>query len=106
MKEMNASAGSKNDISTKVFSKCSNIISRKVAGELFLVPVRGKLADMQKIFTLNPVGEHIWQELGSGKSLIDIRNSIIEEFNVTEEEADADLQDFIKELLSAGLIKE
>ena len=103
---MNSSAGSDNDICNKIFHKGPDIISRRIAGELFLVPVRGKLADMQQIFTLNPVAEFIWQELETRKSLNDIRSRIVEEFTVTEEEAQADLQDFIAELLNAGLIRE
>jgi len=103
---MNSSAGSDNDIRNKIFHKGPDIISRRIAGELFLVPVRGKLADMQQIFTLNPVAEFIWKELETRKSLNDIRSRIVEEFTVTEEEAQADLQDFIAELLNAGLIKE
>jgi hypothetical protein len=71
-----------------------------------LVPVKGKLADMQQLYTLNPVAEYIWQELGAQKSLKDVRNGIIEQFIVTEEEADSDLQAFVSELLEAGLIKE
>lgn len=103
---MNSSAGSDSDILNKIFHKGPDIISRRIAGELFLVPVRGKLADMQQIFALNPVAEFIWNELETRKSLSDIRSRIVEEFTVTEEEAQADLQDFIAELLSAGLIKE
>jgi hypothetical protein len=95
-----------NEIRNKVFQKNADIVSRKIAGELFLVPVKGKLADMQQLYTLNPVAEHIWQELGAQKSLNDIRNSIIEKFEVTEEDADSDLQEFISELLEAGLINE
>lgn len=103
---MNTPAGSGNDIWDKVFNKDTDIISRKIAGELFLVPVRGKLADMQQIFTLNPVAEQIWQELGAGKSLKEIRSIIIEEFDVKEEEADSDLQEFVAQLIKAGLIRE
>lgn len=103
---MKTLATSENDIWDKLFKKNEDIVSRKIAGELFLVPVKGKLADMQQLYTLNPVAEHIWQDLGTQKSLKYIRDGIVEEFNVTKEEADSDLQEFISELLEAGLIKE
>ena len=103
---MNTLDTSENDFWDRLFNKNGDIVSRKIAGELFLVPVKGKLADMQQLYTLNPVAEYIWQELDAHKNLEDIRDGIIEEFIVTKEEADSDLQEFISELLGAGLIKE
>jgi hypothetical protein len=103
---MNDTDTSGNNILNKVFVKDADIISRRIAGELFLVPVKGKLADMQQIYTLNPLAEYIWHEMESGENLNNIRSSIIEKFDVTEEAADSDLREFISELLNAGLIKE
>jgi hypothetical protein len=103
---MEALNNTENEIRDKVFEKNADIVSRKIAGELFLVPVKGKLGDMQQLYTLNAVAEYIWQELGAQKSLKDILDGIVEEFNVTKKEADSDLQGFISELLEAGLIKE
>lgn len=90
----------------KIFSKNEQIVSRKIAGELFLVPIRGKLADMQQIFTLNPVGEYIWRELDNQKPLKDICNGVISTFEVGEKQAESDIADFIHELLDSDLIKE
>jgi hypothetical protein len=90
----------------KIFRKNEQVVSRKIAGELFLVPIRGKLADMQQIFTLNPVGEYIWQELDNQKSLKDICKGIIATFKVEKEQAESDIADFIHELLVSDLITE
>jgi hypothetical protein len=94
------------DMWDKVFRKNDQLVSRKVAGDLFLVPIRGKLADMQRIFTLNPVGEYIWQALDNQKSLKDICKGVIAAFAVERQEAESDISDFIHELLDAGLIRE
>jgi len=96
----------KEDSQTKVFQKNKDLVSRKIAGELFLVPVKGKLADMQQLYTLNPVAEYIWKELDAKKSLQEVCDGIVEEFEVSKEEAEADLRELISELLKAGLIKE
>lgn len=90
----------------KVFAKNKDIVTRKITGELFIVPVRGKLADMQKIFTLNPVAEYIWLSLDGKTSIEDIRKGIISTYKVEEEQADSDIMDFITELLEADLIRE
>jgi len=90
----------------KVYRKNSDIVTRKIAGDLFLVPVKGKLADMQRIFSLNAVGEFIWQRLDSQKSLNAIRDDLASCFNVDEEKAMADIEEFVAELLRADLITE
>ncbi len=79
--------------------------TRQVAGEALLVPVRGRLAEMQKIFALNPVAGHIWQELDGKRSLGEIRDSILARFDVEREAADRDVREFIEELLEAGLLE-
>lgn len=87
-----------------IFRKKEEIVTRKIAEETILVPVRGSLADMQKIFSLNPVGEFIWQELDGEKSLRQISERLQSLFDVSEERADADIKEFIAELLKEGLI--
>ncbi len=89
-----------------IYHKNKDIVTRKIAGELFVVPVRGKLADMQRIFVLNTVGEYIWQQIDEQKSLEDIRKGVIDRFDVGEESADSDIREFISGLLEEGLIKE
>ena len=94
------------DLWEKVFKKNNNIVSRKIAGEFFLIPVRGRLANMQKIFTLNPVAEYIWQELDNQKNLRDICNGVMSSFSVKKEQAQSDVRGFITDLLEEDLITE
>jgi hypothetical protein len=100
---------SANDFSShicgKIFKKNDNIVSRKIADELFLVPIKGTLADMQRIFTLNPVAEYIWKEL-DGKNLNDICTGVTSTFSVKREQAESDICEFVSELLDADLIRE
>ena len=88
----------------KKFQKSDNIVSRKIAGETILVPVKGNLADMQRIFTLNRVAEFIWNELNN-KNLHDICSDIIQNFDVERVQAESDIREFIRELSDAHLIK-
>ena len=90
----------------KVFQRTQNIVSRRVAGELFLVPVAGNLADMQRIFTLTKVGEFIWDRLDGQRSSGDILNDVVEQFDVDEKQAESDIQAFVTELLAEGLVQE
>ncbi len=88
------------------FKKQEDIVSRNIAGETIIVPIRGKLADMQRIFVVSSVAEYIWQNLDGKKSLDEICDDIVVHFNVKKEQAVADLQEFIIELLEAGLVVE
>jgi hypothetical protein len=99
-------AGNDAEIWSKVYKKNKDVVTRKIADELFLVPVKGKIADMQKIFTLNAVAECIWQGLDDKKSLTEIRKNILDEFSVERERLDSDITEFISELLGAELISE
>lgn len=88
----------------KIFKKDERVVGRKIADEKLLVPIRGKLADMQRIFALNPVAEYIWEQLDGEKSLAEIREELLEEFAVERKQAEADMLEFIDELQQAELI--
>jgi hypothetical protein len=89
----------------KIFIRNEDIVSRRIAGELFLVPVKGKLADMEQIFTLTTVAEYIWDRIDGQRSLDDIQNDVVAQFDVGQEQAESDIREFIAELVGAGLIR-
>ena len=88
----------------KKYCRDETVVTRDIVGETILVPIRGKLADMQRIFTLNDVGKFIWSSLDGERSLGEICEDLRTEFDVHKEQAEKDLGDFISELLEAGLI--
>lgn len=88
-----------------VYRRKDDIVYRKVAGETILVPISGRLADMQRIFALNPVGEFIWNGIDGSRTLQQISEDIQSRFDVASEEANADLETFVAELLKEGLIE-
>ncbi|NOY68086.1 MAG: PqqD family protein [Deltaproteobacteria bacterium] len=90
----------------RVLARKDDIVSRDIAGETFLVPIRGDLADMQKIFTLDTVAAFIWDSIDGKRALSDILDSVTGKFDVTRESAAADLEAFYGELLENGLILE
>jgi len=103
---MSSTNQSEIDILGKRLQKNADVVSRKIADEFFLIPIKGNLADMEKIFTLNRVGEYIWQQLGHQKTLEAIRDGVMANFEVGREEAESDIREFVGELLDAGLIRE
>lgn len=79
-------------------------ILRKIAGDTVLVPVGEASLKLNGIISLNPTGELIWTGLEQGKDRAAILADILEEYDVTEEEAAADLDAYLNELKKNGLI--
>lgn len=79
---------------------------RRVAGEVFLVPLRGRLADLQKLFVLNDVGDWSFDRIATGCTLDELTEEVAAEFEVTADQARADLQVFLADLVDAGLAEE
>jgi hypothetical protein len=85
--------------------KKNEIVSRQIAGEMMLIPVMGKIADMKRIFALNPAGEFIWTRLDGGSSLGQISDEMSASFDISREQAFKDAEEFVSELLKEGLIE-
>ncbi len=79
------------------------LVSRTIVGETILVPIRGKLADLQRIFALDPVAEFIWKKLDGTKTLSEIRDEVVTAFQVDFEQAGEDLLEFVDSLVKEGL---
>lgn len=87
-----------------VHRQAPGVVLRRVAGEILLIPVKGKVADMERIFVLNPTGELVWEGLARPCPLREIVDEITAAYDVTEETAEADALEFVEELLKAGLV--
>jgi hypothetical protein len=54
---------------------------------------------------LNEVGARIWNLIQAPKAVQDIKQIVLEEYDVTAQECDRDLIALLKDLLAAGLIE-
>lgn len=91
---------------TKIYQQNDNIVTRKIADETILVPIKGNLADMQRIFMLNPVAEYIWDNLNNDKHLKIIRTGVVNHFDVRPTDAEKDIIEFINQLIKLELVAE
>jgi len=78
-------------------------VTRTIAGETIIVPIRTQVADMDSIYNLNAVGMKIWGHLDGRTTVSQIARSIAEEFDVNEEQARMDTLEFIASLEAAGI---
>ncbi|MFH1124286.1 MAG: PqqD family protein [Pseudomonadota bacterium] len=94
------------DFLEKVYEKSDEVVFRKVGEEFILVPIKQSVGDLDSIYTINETGARIW-ELVDGKTKVkEIKQRIIEEFEVTSDEAERDLIEHLRQLAGIGAIIE
>lgn len=89
-----------------IYQKSDDIVSRKIADEVILVPISNNVGDMESIYTLNEVGAWIWELIDGKRGLVDLKNSIVQEFEVSAEKAENDVIEFLNGLKEVKAIEE
>lgn len=62
--------------------------------------------DSGTYFGLDPVGARFWQLMSEGKTLVDVRDAMLEEYEVTPAQLKNDLLELVNELLAKNLVTE
>lgn len=86
------------------FVRSDAVVSRMIGGDTLVVPVRGGVGDLASIYSFNAVGTTIWEALAQPMSLRDIADLIAGHYQVERERAHQDLEVFLTEMCSAGLV--
>jgi len=92
------------DMLTDRFVKKDDTVTRQIAGETIIVPVRSHVGDVNSIFTMNELGAMIWKLIDGQTTVSQIVAAVRSEYDVTLEQATADITDFLKSLEAEGLI--
>ena len=90
----------------KVYSKSDSIVFRKIADEFILVPIRQNVGDLESIYTLNETAARIWELIDGKIEVGKIKEKIVEEFEVTPEEAEKDIMEHLQQLEGIKAITE
>lgn len=81
-----------------------DFVFRTIVDEAVLVPIRREVAEMDCIYTLNPVAAWIWQSLGEGATLHELESAVLQRFDAEPEAVAADVVRFVAELEAAGAV--
>lgn len=87
------------------FRKKGEFVTRSIAGETLVVPVRGQVGDLNAIYNLNEVGAFIWERIDGRNSVTQVAEAVLEEFKVALEQAEKETSEFIAALEAAGMIE-
>ena len=86
------------------YRRSENVIFRKVADETIFVPIKGNVADLNFIYTLTEVAAFIWGKIDGRRRLIDIKETIMAEYDVCSDDTEKDLLELIGQLEEIGSI--
>ncbi|MGB7601211.1 MAG: PqqD family protein [Candidatus Sulfotelmatobacter sp.] len=89
----------------QLFVRSQSVVSRRVAGETLIVPVRGKVGDLASIYSFNSTGSLIWQSLESPKCFDELVNVVESEYAVERDQAEQDVKQFLQDMLAADLVQ-
>lgn len=90
---------------TERYVRSQSVVSRRIAGETLIVPVRGKVGDLASIYSFNATGTLLWESLASSQSFADLVEALEHEYTVEHEQAEHDVKQFLNDALNAGLIE-
>lgn len=81
------------------------VVYRQVVGEHMLVPIGDVPENQNGLFALTETGAFIWEQIEKGMDEAEILEAVLNEFNVDPQTAVSDLDRFLNDLSSYGIIE-
>lgn len=82
-----------------------SFVLRKIAGSSVVVPIGSETADFNGMMTLNETGAMLFGMLSKDRSIEDLTNAMLSEYDVSAAEAEADVKVFVETLEKAGMLE-
>jgi hypothetical protein len=86
------------------YVRSESVVSRVIAGETLIIPVRKGVGDLASIYSLNQVASAIWQAIQQPRNKEEIILAVEKEFAGERRQIEHDVDTFLDEMYSAGLI--
>lgn len=84
----------------------TNFILREIAGENILVATGEAVQIFNGMITLNDVASFIWSNIDECKTVDKLIASILDEFDIDDETAKRDVENFTTQLIRMGMVIE
>lgn len=81
-----------------VLRKNKNMVTRVIDDETILLPIYKSSDEINCIYTMNKVASRVWQMIDGKKTLPEIKNKVLKEFDTTPQEVDKEMQKLMKDL--------
>ena len=90
----------------ELYVRSDTVVSRVIAGETLIVPISKGVGDLASIYSLNPVASTIWKAVSQPRTKDEIVQLIAQEFEAELQQIECDLEAFLVEMESVGLVTE
>lgn len=80
-------------------------ITKKVAGDVIVIPAEQALVDFKAIITLNETGAYLWELLKEDISKEKLLENMLKEYDADEKILSADIDEFLSVLEEKGLLE-
>jgi len=87
------------------YCKAGDLVTRSIATETIIVPVRAHVVDLESIYSMDQVGSLIWHLIDERMSVDEIVEAVCASYEVGREQATNDVREFLDSLQAAGLIR-
>jgi hypothetical protein len=78
-------------------------ILREIAGSWIVVPIGERVVEFNGLMTLSETGAFLWKELEGGSNIYKLISLILAEYDVDENTAKNNVQEFISAISERGL---
>lgn len=79
-------------------------VLREIAGDYIIIPTGKTVLEFNGLITVNEVGVSLWNMLQNEITLDGLVQGILDEYDVKEEVAREDIQEFLDTLVSGGIL--
>jgi Coenzyme PQQ synthesis protein D (PqqD) len=93
------------DLAAARVRRSSNVVSRVVADEAIVVPIRRGAADLDSIYTFNESGTKLWSQIENGLDATALASYLQSEYGLTPAQAFSDAEAFVRDLTQEGLVE-
>jgi hypothetical protein len=86
------------------YRRNESVVERRVRDEHILVPVMNRIEALDSLYTLNPTAACIWRTASTGGTAEEVVQELCREFEVTLEEASADAEAILGQMVEIGVL--
>lgn len=83
-----------------------NFVLREIADECIIIPTGKTALKFNGLITVNEIGLELWKMLQEEVTFEDLLQGIMEEYDVEEDVAKEDIQEFLDKLIQGGILTE
>lgn len=89
----------------QLYKRSKGFVEKKIGDDLVLVPLVNSVVQMEKVFSLNELGTFVYSLMENCISADEMLRNILSQFDVSEEEAKADLNTFLSKAVNNKIIE-